>query len=122
MWLETINDDNDLVTQARFAGVKIFHRDQDHGWSETAHFNIQHTGFCKGYLETGDEDAGDVIMVAPSDTDKIMISKLVETFIRPIVTLVRGNNCGTVMCVRQWSGMECKYRISPSYLYIKLDN
>ena len=113
MWLDTINDDNDLVTQARFAGVKIFHRDQDHGWSERAHSNIQHTGFCKGYLETSD-DAGDVIMVAPSDTDKIMISKLVETFIRPIVTLVRGNNCGTVMCVRQWSGTDCKYRISPS--------
>ena len=94
------------MAQARFEGVKLFHHSTSDGpggqWSEAASFNISHTGFCRGYIEHGisggEDDTDGVVMVVASEQSKIMVSKLVQTFIRPIASLVRSGS-GTVMSV-----------------------
>ena len=89
-----------LICQGRFDGVKLFvPGDADWTlWHEIASFCIPHSGFCGGFVNYS---SSDLIIVAASEQSKIMIVKLVETFIRPIVSLNRDKS-GTIMCVREW--------------------
>ncbi|XP_023330311.1 uncharacterized protein LOC111702770 [Eurytemora carolleeae] len=50
---------------------------------EKAVFCIAHEGFCKGFLDL----AKDFLIFAPSSCSSILVSKLKDTFIRPVSTL-----------------------------------
>lgn len=92
-----------LVTQTRLDGVKMFHQSSDTStWEKVASFNINHTGFCRGFIELNDSQDGDVVMVAPSEQSSIMVSKLVQHYMRHIVTLAK-TGCGTLMSMSPWS-------------------
>ena len=101
MWIDVIDQETPtLVTQARFEGVKLFQPGPDGPgghWTEAASFNIAHTGFCRGYIDHTNTEA-DTVMVVASEQSKVVVSKLVQTFIRHIASLVRSGS-GNVMSV-----------------------
>jgi len=113
LWLDIVNRADDtvsnadaaddgytLVCQGRFDGVKLF-RPEDSSWiawKEVASFAIPHSGFCGGFVKQFDQD---IITVVASEQSKLVVAKLVKTFIRPVVSMVREKS-GTVMCVREW--------------------
>ena len=84
------------MTQARFQGVKLYHNTAG-TWSQVASFNISHTGFCRGYVETCVNN-DNVLLVTPSEQNKIIVSKLAEKYVRPIVSLIKEDS-GTVMSI-----------------------
>ena len=109
LWLDIINncvdgsDDKQttLVCQGRFDGVKLFRPVNSSSWSEwkeVASFAIPHSGFCGGFVKLFDKD---IVTVVASDQSKLVVAKLVDTFIRPVVSMVREEG-GTVMCVKEW--------------------
>jgi len=109
LWMDVIDSSIDanassdviLVCQGRFDGVKLF-RPANHSswsaWEEVASFAIPHSGFCGGFVKLFDKD---LVTVVPSDQSKLVVAKLVNTFIRPVVSMVRKDS-GTVMCVKEW--------------------
>jgi len=108
LWLDVLDPSPSvskltLVTQTRLDGVKMFHQSSDTStWEKVASFNINHTGFCRGFIELNDSPDGDVVMVAPSEQSSIMVSRLVQHYMRHIVTLAK-TGCGTLMSMSPWS-------------------
>ena len=120
LWLDIVNNDDaggeidetsdskyapnssqvTLVCQARFEGVKLFKPEDSSwvGWKEVASFAIPHSGFCGGFVKRFSKD---LVVVVASDQSKLVVAKLVQTFIRPVVSMVREKS-GTLMCVREW--------------------
>ena len=66
-------------------------------WLEVANFSISHTGFCPGYLHRLQSD---LVMAVPSEQSKVVVSRLLQTFIRPLASLLKAE-AGTVMSLAQ---------------------
>ena len=66
-------------------------------WVEVASFAISHSGFCAGYLHRLQSD---LVMAVPSDQSKVVVSRLLQTFIRPLASLLKAE-AGTVMSLAQ---------------------
>ena len=66
-------------------------------WLEVASFSISHTGFCPGYLHRLQSD---LVMAVPSEQSKVVVSRLFQTFIRPLASLQKAE-AGTVMSLAQ---------------------
>jgi len=108
LWLDVLStfpsvSKNTLVTQTRSDGVKMFHEmSESNIWEQVASFNINHTGFCRGFIESNDSPDADVVMVTPSEQSSIIVSRLVENYMRHIVTLTK-TGVGTLMSMSPWS-------------------
>jgi len=99
LWLDVVDLEGTLtlVSQGRFDGVKMFHTEQSGGWCEVASFAVRHTGFCQGFLS---HKQSDLVMTVASEQSKVLVSRLFETFIRPVSSLVK-EGAGTVMSLSQ---------------------
>ena len=100
LWLDVVDLEGEktLVSQGRFEGVKMFRRRDGGGWEEVASFAISHSGFCAGYLDRTSQS--DLVMAVPSEQSKVIVSRLVQTFIRPLASLLKAE-AGTVMSLAQ---------------------
>ena len=100
LWLDMVDLEGEktLVSQGRFEGVKMLRRKEEGGeWEEVASFAISHSGFCAGYLHRLQSD---LVMAVPSEQSKVLVSRLVQTFIRPLSSLLKAE-AGTVMSLAQ---------------------
>ena len=99
LWLDVVELEGEktLVSQGRFEAVKMFRRRDGCVWLEVASFSISHTGFCPGYLHRLQSD---LVMAVPSEQSKVVVSRLFQTFIRPLASLQKAE-AGTVMSLAQ---------------------
>ena len=101
LWLDLVEVEGQetLVSQGRFEAVKLLRRTGEAGgaWLELASFAISHSGFCAGYLHRLQSD---LVLAVPSDQSKVLVSRLVQTFIRPLCSLLKAE-AGTVMTIAQ---------------------
>ena len=99
LWLDVadLEGEKTLVSQGRFEAVKMFRRRDDRGWVEVASFAISHSGFCAGYLHWVQSH---LVMAVPSEQSKVIVSRLSQTFIRPLASLVKAE-AGTLMSLAQ---------------------
>jgi len=85
LWLGVVGEDM-LVCQGRMESVKLLRRGEGDTWTLANEFNISHEGFCKGL--TIDTSGGDsTLLVCPSGQSGLMVSRLKDIYIRPVVTL-----------------------------------
>jgi len=92
LWMDTVTP-HLLVSQGRFESLKLFLlsiEQQADGEGavdlvEKADFMISHEGFCKGFLQKQTSDS--CLIFTPSSSASIIVSKLRDNFLRPVVTL-----------------------------------
>merc|ERR1719187_3104754 len=110
LWVGVAEDS--VVCQGRMGSVKLVRKNSS-GWNEVAEFKISHEGFCKGLIIKNDVST---LLACPSGQSGVIITRLSDTYIRPVVTLdphrMELNQVdekfkyGTVMAVT-WAG-QCK--------------
>jgi len=73
-----------VVCQGRMESVKLLKRDEGGSWAVVNEFAISHDGFCKGMIL---ESGSSTLLACPSGQTGLMVSRLADIYIRPVVTL-----------------------------------
>jgi len=118
------NGSNTLICQGRFESLKILEinfksvdindienlnidksKNGELEILEKANFGISHEAFCKGFVDNEGETC---LVFTPSSTCSLIINKLGDTYIRPVVTLnpermFPGEKYGAIMCCAKFS-------------------
>lgn len=83
LWVGMVGSDM-VVCQGRMESVKLLKREEGDTWTVVNEFAISHDGFCKGIIM---ESGSSTLLACPSGQSGLMVSRLKEIYIRPVVTL-----------------------------------